>query len=1287
MASSLGKPSFFTLFRYATRTDLIVIFVSAICALTSGAALPLMTVVYGSLSGSFGNFSNDPAAALSAFQSRIDRLTLDLVYIAIGQFVSTYIATVGFIWTGENISARIRENYLRSVLRQDISYFDFTGAGLVTTQISVHTYLVQDGISQKIALALTALSTFIGAFIVGFIKYWKLTLILTSAIVAIALTTGVLSTYLIKFYKGALESSTQGGAVAEEVIGSIRNTTAFGTQEKLANKYNTYLIEAEKLGFKSKAITGSMMGVLMCYTYLTYSLAFWLGGQYMVDGSLTLAAFLTITQSIIIGAFALGNIAPNIQAFNTAVAAAGGLYATIDRPSLLNHESQEGDMLESLEGSIELCHVSHAYPTRPDVIVMEDANLYVPAGKTTAIVGASGSGKSTIIALLERFYDPTAGEILIDGRNIKELNLRWLRQQLSLVSQEPTLFATTIAANIKQGLIGTDKEHLSEQETRVLVEEAAKAANAHEFITKLPAGYETDVGQRGSLLSVGQKQRIAIARAIIRNPKILLLDEATSALDTKSEGTVQAALDKAAVGRTTIIIAHRLSTIKHADNIVVMSRGRIVEQGVHNELIKQGGIYYNLVEAQKTMQREDEDTERKTHDDDDSIDSHEYNREVEDDNYKLVAHNESFEFSDAPVGSSGEVSIDKTRPDTLEGDIELSQVKTHASNHDTKATASKTVSNSYSLWSLIKLSASLNRPEWAFMVLGLLSSIITGGGQPVQSVFYAKSLAALSLPAINDSQVRSLTTFWSWMFFMLALVQLIFSIVQGVSFALCSERLIHRSREKAFRAMLRQDVEYFDKAENSTGVLTAFLSTETTNLAGISGVVLGTIIQVLVTLIACYVIALAIGWKMALVCITTVPVLLGCGFFRVWLLGRFQQHHHNAAQLSAAYASEATNAIQTVASLTRERDVSNNYHAMLAEQGEKNLTVTLKSAILYAASQSFVLLSMALGLWYGSTLIAHRQYSIFQFFLCYSTVIFGSQSAGTAMSFAPDITKARHAASQLKKLFDSRPIIDPLSSYGASIDDVQESIEFRKVYFRYPSRPDVPILRGLNMTIKASQNVALVGPSGSGKSTIIALLERFYNPDSGSVYIDGIETSQFNIKSLRSHLALVSQEPTLYQGTIRENILLGLGDSAETASEEAIVQVCKDAFIYDFIQSLPEGFDTIVGSKGSTLSGGQKQRIAIARALLRNPKILLLDEATSALDSEAATVVQAALDVASKGRTTISVAHRLSSIQKADTIFVLDQGQIVEQGTHEELLSREGKYFEMVNLQSLEKTL
>ena len=1252
------KVTYFMLYRYATRNDILIMALSGFCAIAGGAVMPLMTIIFGTLAGTFQGFFNhsvDP----SDFQATINHLVLYFVYLAVGEFVTIYVAMVGFIYTGEHISAKIREHYLASILRQNIGYFDKLGAGEITTRITADTNLVQDGISEKVGLTLTAIATFVTAYVIAYIKYWKLALILTSTIVAITVTMGALGGLITKYNKKSLAAYASGGTVAEEVISSIRNATAFGTQEKLAKEYDGYLVDAEKSAFKMKAVLGSMIGFLMCYVYLNYALSFWQGSRYLVAGVVTLSDVLTILLAIMIGAFSLGNVAPNIQAFTTSVAAASKIFSTIDRTSPLDPGSEAGKKLDEVAGTVELRDIRHIYPSRPEVVVMEGINLLVPAGKTTALVGASGSGKSTIVGLVERFYDPVGGEVLLDGTSIQDLNLRWLRQQVSLVSQEPTLFATTIFENIRHGLIGTEYEHRSESENREMVENAAKMANAHDFIIQLPEGYKTNVGERGFLMSGGQKQRIAIARAIVSDPRILLLDEATSALDTKSEGVVQAALDKAAQGRTTIVIAHRLSTIKHADNIVVMSQGQIVEQGKHDALLESRGAYYNLVEAQRIAQEVEQKREEE-----DGTSSDEKDIELT----KTLTKERGLDFEADPA------------------DLELGRSKTGKSE-SSKVLEGKPneTSAKYSIWTLMKLVTSFNRKELPWMLFGLFNAVVAGAGQPVQSVIFAKAITALALPPSEYTELRKQANFWSWMYFMLALVQLITLSATGVSFAYCSERLVHRARDKSFRVMLRQDITFFDQDTNTAGALTSFLSTETTHLAGMSGVTLGTILQVLTTLIVCFVIALAIGWKLALVCIATVPIVLACGFLRFWMLIQYQGRAKKAYEKSASYACEATAAIRTVASLTREDDVWQNYHVQLVDQQAKSFRSILQSSSLYAASQSLTFLAIALGFWYGATLIGSGEYSLFQFFVVFSAVIFGSQSAGTIFSFAPDMGKAKHAAAEMKFLFDRKPEIDTWSPEGLDVPSMEGSIELRDVHFRYPTRPEQPVLRGLELSVQPGQYVALVGASGCGKSTTIAMLERFYDPLVGGVYVDGKEISTLNLNQYRNYLALVSQEPTLYQGTIRENVLLGADTDPKDVPQEAIEQACKDANIYDFILSLPDGFNTIVGSKGSMLSGGQKQRVAIARALLRNPKILLLDEATSALDSESEKVVQAALDHAAKGRTTIAVAHRLSTIQKADIIYVFDQGRIVESGTHTQLMHRAGRYFELVNLQSLGK--
>ncbi|TDZ65015.1 Leptomycin B resistance protein pmd1 [Colletotrichum trifolii] len=1256
------KAGMLTLYRYSSTNDVIILAVSALMSIAVGAALPLMTVIFGNLQGTFQDYFNDfppSPEAQSDFKSTMAGLVLYFVYLAIGVFIAQYVSTVGFIYTGEHISAKIREHYLESCMRQNIGFFDKLGAGEVTTRITADTNLIQDGISEKVGLTLAAIATFISAFVIGFIHYWKLTLILLSTVVALLLSMGGASSFIVKYSKQSIESYAHGGSLADEVISSIRNSVAFGTQDRLAKQYDEHLTKAEYFGYRVKATIGVMVGLMMTILYLNYGLAFWQGSKFLIEDGIPLSNILIIMMSIMIGAFNLGNVAPNVQAFTTAIAAAAKIYNTIDRVSPLDPSSDAGETLDHIEGTIRLENIKHIYPSRPEVTVMEDVSLTIPAGKTTALVGASGSGKSTIVGLVERFYDPVRGRVFLDGHDISTLNLRWLRQQMALVSQEPTLFGTTIYQNIRYGLIGTKHENASDEEQRQLIESAARMANAHDFITGLPEGYKTNVGERGFLLSGGQKQRIAIARAVVSDPKILLLDEATSALDTKSEGVVQAALEVASEGRTTITIAHRLSTIKDAHNIVVMSAGRIVEQGTHDELLEKEGAYYNLVSAQNIARVNEMDAEEEA-----AIDA-------EDD--ELVQKKSRVSEKGFVADPEDNIAAKLHRTSTSKS---LSSVALQNRKEDGQV--------KYSLWTLIKLIASFNKKEIHLMLIGLFFSIICGGGNPTQAVFFAKQIMTLSVPVTpeNSHQMKKDSDFWSAMYLMLAGVQFIAFVIQGVVFAKCSERLIHRVRDQAFRTMLRQDVSFFDKDENTAGALTSFLSTETTHLAGLSGVTLGTLLMVTTTLVAALVLAIAIGWKLALVCTATIPILIGCGFFRFWMLAHFQRRSKTAYSNSASYASEAISAIRTVASLTRERDVIEQYQASLAVQQRASLISVLKSSLLFAASQSFMFLALALGFWYGGTLIADLEYNMFQFFVCFSAVIFGAQSAGSIFSFAPDMGKAHQAAHELKILFDRKPTIDSWSEEGAPLEAVDGTLEFRDVHFRYPTRPEQPVLRGLNLVIRPGQYVALVGASGCGKSTTIALLERFYDPLSGGVYVDGKEISTLNVNQYRSFIALVSQEPTLYQGTIKENILLG---AATEVTDQDIEDACREANIYDFIVSLPEGFNTVVGSKGALLSGGQKQRIAIARALIRDPKILLLDEATSALDSESEHVVQAALDKAAKGRTTIAVAHRLSTIQKADIIYVFDQGRVVEQGTHSELMKKNGRYAELVNLQSLEK--
>ncbi|KDQ25589.1 hypothetical protein PLEOSDRAFT_1097506 [Pleurotus ostreatus PC15] len=1257
--------SFTQLFRYATTFELSLNAIGLVTASAAGAAQPLMSLLFGNLVQAFVVFTSAvigsqqgdadatariPQAAADFRRSAANNASY-LVYIGLGMFVCTYVYMFTWVYTGEINAKRIRERYLKAVLRQDIAWFDNTGAGEVATRIQTDTHLVQQGISEKVAISLNFMAAFITGFILAYARCWRLALALSSILPCIAIAGGVMNKFMSKYMQESLKHVADGGNLAEEVISTIRTAQAFGSQKTLSALYDGHVEQSQMVDYKSSVVNGAGLSVFFFVIYGSYGLAFSFGTTLINSGNATAGEVINTFLAILIGSFSLALLAPEVQAITNGRGAAAKLYATIDRIPDIDSASTEGLRPTDVQGEIVFEHVNFNYPSRPTVPIVQDLSISFRAGKTAALVGASGSGKSTVISLVERFYDPLSGVVKLDGVNVKDLNLKWLRSQIGLVSQEPTLFATTIRGNVAHGLVNTPFEHASEEEIFKLVKEACVKANADGFISKLPLGYDTLVGERGFLLSGGQKQRIAIARAIVSDPRILLLDEATSALDTQSEGIVQDALDKASAGRTTITIAHRLSTIKNADIIYVMGGGVVLEKGTHDELLSADGAYAKLVHAQKLREHtESSDGDSDTADGSEPEDMEKQARE------------------EVPLGR-------KNTGHSLASELIEKKLQSKAGKSD----------EDLSLYTLFYRMALLNREGWRRYIVGIIAAILTGLVWPAFGIVYAKGINGFSM--IEKSERRFAGDRNALWLFIIAIISTAAIGIQNYMFSAAAATLTAKLRKLSFKAILRQDIEFFDQEEHSTGSLTSTLSDNPQKVNGLAGITLGAIIQSIATLVGGSVVGLAFGWKLALVGIACTPLLVSAGYIRLRVVVLKDQQNKLAHESSAQLACEAAGSIRTVASLTREDQCIEQYSLSLEEPLRRSNKTALWSNGLYALSQSMVFFVIALVFWYGSRLVSSQEYSTFQFFVCLMSTTFGAMQAGNVFSFVPDVSSARGAGSDIIKLIDSTPEIDAESTEGKMIDKTQTRgrIHFDDIHFRYPTRPGVRVLRGLSLTVEPGTYVALVGASGCGKSTTIQLIERFYDPLAGKIYLDGENISDLNIADYRQQIALVSQEPTLYAGTVRFNILLGAIKPESEVTQKELEDACRNANILEFIQSLPDGFDTQVGGKGSQLSGGQKQRIAIARALLRNPKVLLLDEATSALDSNSEKIVQAALDQAAKGRTTIAIAHRLSTIQNADCIYFIKEGRVSEFGTHDQLLGKKGDYYEYVQLQALSK--
>ncbi|TFK23399.1 multidrug resistance protein 1 [Coprinopsis marcescibilis] len=1254
-APSVASIGIFELFRFATRFEILIDIIGLIAAAISGCAQPLMSVLFGNLTQDFVNFgtvtkdadagsaeaaARVPAAA-EAFRRSSGVNASYLVYIGIGMFAVTYIYMYIWVYTGEINAKRVREKYLQAVLRQDIAYFDRTGAGEVATRIQTDTHLLQLGTSDKVPMIVKNLSSFVTGFVVAYTRSWRLALAMSSIVPCNALTGYLLNRFGSKYMLLSLKYVAEGGSLAEEVLSTVRTAQAFGTQRRLSALYDKTSVDKPlRVAPQGAMWYGVTIGIFAFVAYAAYALAFHFGTTLVNAGHAQAGDTVSVIFAVIIGSYALANTPPEFQAITHAQAAAAKLYETIDRVPDIDSANEGGLKPKEVAGEITLENVNFSYPSRPTVQVVKNLSLTFKAGKTAALVGASGSGKSTIVSFLERFYDPSSGVVRVDGIDIRDLNLKWLRSQIGLVSQEPVLFATTIKGNVAHGLINTIYENASEEEKFALIKEACVKANADGFINKLPNGYDTMVGERGFLLSGGQKQRIAIARAIVSDPKILLLDEATSALDTQSEGVVQDALDKAASGRTTITIAHRLSTIKDADIIYVMSAGEVLESGKHEELIAANGAYAQLVHAQQLREAVEE-----TRDD------------------------ESAEMIEI---------LEANHPLTRRGTN-----RSFASDAQNLEQAEQGDNGAHTLTHIFKRMSLIVRDRWKHYFIAFACSVATGMTYPAFGLVFATGIDSFSAPTADERRFKGdRTALWLFVVAVLATAAIALS---NYFYYISAAALTARLRSLSFKAMMRQDIEYFDRDENNTGSLTSRLSSNPQKVHGLAGVTLGAILQAVATIIAGAILGLAFIWKIGLVGIACMPLLISPGYIRMRMVVMKDESNKKAHEDSAQVACEAASAIRTVAALTREDDCVAMYSKSLEKPLQRSNKTAAWSQALYGCSQGIAFCVIALVFWYGSQLVANREATVFQFYVGLMCTTFAALESGSIFAFVPDMSSAKGAGSDIIKLLDSMPEIDAESDAGKKVDPVavKGHLRFDNVHFRYPTRPAVRVLRDFSFEVQPGSYIALVGASGSGKSTVIQLVERFYDTLAGDIYLDGEKISDLNVQEYRKQLALVSQEPTLYSGTVRFNILLGATKPESEVTQEDIEKACRDANILDFIQTLPEGFDTEVGGKGSQLSGGQKQRIAIARALLRNPKLLLLDEATSALDSNSEKVVQAALDQAAKGRTTIAIAHRLSTIQNADCIYFVKEGRISESGTHDQLLATRGDYYEYVQLQGL----
>ncbi|KAM0885954.1 hypothetical protein ACQ4PT_030012 [Festuca glaucescens] len=1232
-----GKAPFHDLFRNADAMDVVLMLAGTVSALASGMSQVVMAIIFGQVVDAFGG------ATPGTILPRVNKVVLEFVYLAIGTLPACFLQISCWTVTGERQAARIRSLYLKSILRQDMAFFDTEmRSGQVVSGISADTILIQDAIGETVGKFLQLLTTFLGSFVLAFIKGWLLTLVMLSTILPLIVAAGLISKTLSKISTAGLASYRDAGDIVEQTLGSIRTVISFNGENKAMVLYNNLINKAYKGMVKEGTIQGLGMGFISLINFSSFGLIVWYGSKLTLSGGYSGADIMIILLSVLIGARSLGDATPCIVAFEEGRGAAYRLFKTINRKPEIDYNDTTGAVLEDLKGDIELRGVFFSYPSRPEQLIFSGFSMHVSSGTTMAIVGESGSGKSTVINLVERFYDPQAGEVLIDGINIKSFKLDWIRGKIGLVSQEPLLFMTSIKENITYG-----KEDATLEE----IKRAAELANAAGFIENLPNGYETTVGQRGAQLSGGQKQRIAVARAILKNPKILLLDEATSALDLESERIVQEALNKIMTGRTTVVVAHRLSTVRNAHCISVVSEGKIVEQGHHDKLVTDpAGAYSQLIQLQEAHQ--------------------ETSYQLNAGSGPLSKRSQSLRRS-ISRSSSGSSHHSLILTVSLPGPTAVLEYDGADGETQNKNTDGK-VSKKGSIGRLINLA----KPETAVLLFGSLAAAIDGTVYPMMGLVFGS--AAKTFYELPAEKRKKDSVFWGLLCVGLGVIGMISKLANSFLFAIAGGKLTKRIRALTFQTIVYQEAAWFDHPANSSGALGGRLCIDALNVRRLVGDNLALMVQCTATLLCGIIIAMSADWKLSLVILVVIPLMGLQGYAQVKFLEGFSQDAKATYEEASQIATEAVGSIRTVSSFCAEKRVMKKYVQKC--QGSKNqgIRTGIVGGLGFGFSNMMLYLTAALCYYVGAKFVSQGNSNFGDVFKALFALVLTVVGAAQTSAMASDSTKAKDSATSIFTILDRKSQIDSSSEEGSTMEHVNGDIDFMHISFIYPSRPDIQIFSDFNLSIPSRKTVALVGQSGSGKSTVISLLERFYDPDSGVILLDGVEIKTLKLSWLRDQMGLVSQEPALFNDTIRANIAYG---KHEVVTEEEIVMAAKSANAHEFISSMPQGYNTTVGERGTQLSGGQKQRIAIARAILKDPRILLLDEATSALDAESEHIVQDALDHMRVGRTTVIVAHRLSTIQGADIIAVLKDGTIVEQGRHDTLMGiAGGAYASLVEL-------
>ncbi|KAH9908856.1 P-loop containing nucleoside triphosphate hydrolase protein [Xylariomycetidae sp. FL2044] len=1404
-SSDLQKPSTKHLFAFTTRQDCGPLVAGITAAVLTGALKASLAILLGKI---FSVVTDFGAGRLSGPETRDHVSSWCVILAVIG--AAAWLINFAFmlLWTVfSDIQVRhIRYKIFRGLLDKEMEWFDSQEEGLASLLVRLQTQTRELEIATSMALGLLTAETTaaLANLAVALYLSWKLTLVL----LATAPVSFGINTFLGRKFTPALiiqrRELARATKYATSAITAIDLVKVFNGLDHEVWQYSVAIRRSMGHYLVQVRASAYQRGFLKLSLDVMFVLGFYYGAvlvsQGLSAGNVMATFYAALAALQAVNAFATmypllmkGKLAGQALKIVTSEAQGGrGVKRMmgVHRP-------------EKCVGVVKMEDVSFAYPSNPTKTVLHKSSFYFQAGDISFIVGKSGSGKSTLSNLLVRFYEPLSGEIWIDGLSLRTLDLNWIRSNITLIQQISVLFNDTFFVNVALGHQHPYRASLEE------VKAACETALLQSTISGLPSGLDTFVGAGGHNMSGGQKQRLALARAKLRDPPILILDEVTSGLDPTSRTLVMEAIRQWRHGKTTIIITHEVAQIKDEDYVYVMDDGSIVQNGYSRDLRQQNhGLFAQLlssstrkpsavaiyenesdveIEGDLLAGRPSDVTDLSRPSSDVSLYRNPISRFLMPDGVSIVSlmpqrmtmglwtpnfhaqqlFNESLWDADknrlepqpSPVvggvaylqtsradtptsafpGSPRSIAhgarnksmimlqeLGETVRDNRRGSFSrerrhVPQIVTPAADRDLSGDEEserhkkegvdrpKTKKPTVTLWAIYKtVWPSLGGKERFFVTVGLVSCMVVAGGVPAFSYVFANLLAVLYQSGNRAAAGQK----WSLLLLLIASSSALATFTMHYLLEWVAQAWVNQLRLQALNRILRQPKPFFDKSKNSPSRINECMERNAEEMRSLVGRFAPQVLVIVIMIVTSIIWAMAISWKLTLVSLACAPVLMGSSKGQAYVSHKWEMRCTKAAEETTAVVTETFINIRVVRALTLEGYFAKK-HGRLAE---KTFRLGIQKAIwssgLYGFSQAMVFIMLALIFFYAAVLLSTDPDTDTRNILqVINLLALGLNTASSMLNSIPGITTAQATAGRLL-YYANLPLHSSHETRGRKTLIDPFPIRMEKLSFTYPTKRNSPALRGVTLQFNPGTSTAIVGPSGCGKSTIASILLGLYLPDNfesnvQSLTFASVPLAEIVLSTLRAHIGYVPQAPFLFPSTIAGNIAYGLAEDSPLRHIDNLSQAAKEAGIHDFIHSLSDGYDTIVGDGGQTLSGGQAQRVCIARALARRPTILVLDEPTSALDAESAEgvrrTIQALMQNArasvyggrggSVGQASmrnhgqnqkaqlavIMVTHSKEMMRTVDRIVVVDQGCVVEEGAYEELYRKRGKFAELVS--------